>query len=201
MSNALFGPKSVYLGIFANDAAANAYVVTQGWDLAGVPRDGMFYFDSTLGVFKGWYSGIPAWVAMGASTPEGGIVTTMVNDTGAVSVKGNIVEPSGAVNSGFVLAVVDALDPIGIVYEGGIANGQSCLVVVAGLADVLLENGTAATRANWLRTSSNVPGRGDASNPIPVPPTSAVHFEEVGHVLQTVGPGTDVLARCAIHFN
>lgn len=93
-------------------------------------------------------------------------------------------------------------DSIGVVYEAGIADGASMWVVIAGQADVLLEDGTAATRGN-LAIASDVDGRADCSvaNPGVGLPAVDVHFKEIGHCLQTVTAGTNKLARCTLHFN
>jgi hypothetical protein len=202
MSNALFGPKAIFLGIFVDDAAAIAYTVAQGWDVAGQPLAGMFYFDSTLNTFKGWYPVSGSFIAMGGSTtPEGGLVVPMINATGLPSVKGMIVEPSSAIDFAVAEAPIEAFDAVGVVYNAGVADGDTCLIVVAGFADVLLEDTTPATRGNWVRTSSVAPGRANATGPVPVPPTADTHFQEVGHCHQTIAGGVGVLARCAIHFN
>jgi hypothetical protein len=89
MADVLFGPKATFVGRYANDAAATAGVVALGWDTGGAPRDGMFYFDTTLNVFKGWDSGGAAWVVMGAGTAptqsHGEIYITTINSTVALA--------------------------------------------------------------------------------------------------------------------
>lgn len=82
-------------------------------------------------------------------TPEGGITVRLINKTGAPSVKGSVIHASSTVNGAFALAVVDVPDPIGIVYEEGVADGDPCLVVISGIADVSFIGNT--TRGHLAR--------------------------------------------------
>jgi len=134
-------------------------------------------------------------------TPEGGIAVQYVNGTGGASVKGTIVASSTATD-GFAVQQANEFDSIGVVYENGVPNGSGMWVVISGQADVLLENGTAATRGN-LAVASDVDGRADCSvaNPGLGLPGTDTHFKEIGHCLQTVTAGTNKLARCTLHFN
>lgn len=133
----------------------------------------------------------------------GSVITPMINKTGAVSVKGTIVQNGSVVENSFELGVADGNHPIGVVYENGVADGDSCYIVTCGLADVLLEDGTAATNGYWARTSENVAGRADLSNQFPPGGTISAleaHLCEIGHCTESASSGTDVLARCVIHF-
>lgn len=134
-------------------------------------------------------------------TPEGGIAVKYINGTGSASVKGTIVATSTATD-GFAVQQANEFDSIGVVYEDGIPGGSAMWVVISGQADVLLENGTAATRGN-LAIASDVDGRADCSvaNPGLGLPAVDTHFKEIGHCLQTVTAGTNKLARCTLHFN
>ena len=132
-------------------------------------------------------------------TAEGGFAVRLTNKTGANSVKGTVVEADGAVDDAFELAPADATDAIGVVYEDGIADGAECWIVWGGIADVLLKDGTAATRHYWVMVS-DVAGRADATSAVP-PGAVLAHFREIGHCVESVGSGTDVLARIAVHFN
>jgi hypothetical protein len=73
-------------------------------------------------------------------------------------------------------------------------------VVVSGIADVLLQDSTASTRGYWVRTSTTTAGRADATNADP-PGLVVAHMSEIGHCLQSQIAGTNVLARCVLHFN
>jgi len=69
---------------------------------------------------------------------------------------------------------------------------------------VLLQDGTASTRGYWVRTSTTTAGRADATNVAPPGGTVSAleeHLKEIGHCLETKGSGTDVLAKCILHFN
>jgi transcriptional regulator with XRE-family HTH domain len=135
-------------------------------------------------------------------TPEGGLAVLLTNKTGAPSVKGSVVGIYGAtsVDSAFGLTLADSMSPCGAVYESGVADGSECWVVVAGIAEVLLENGTGTVRTYWVRTSTTAPGRANATIGDP-PGLSATHFAEIGHSLETKSGGTDVLLRVILHFN
>ena len=69
---------------------------------------------------------------------------------------------------------------------------------------MLLQDGTASTRGYWVRTSTTTAGRADATNVAPPGGTVSAleeHLKEIGHCLETKGSGTDVLAKCILHFN
>jgi len=135
-------------------------------------------------------------------TPEGGIAVKMINDTGAPSIKGTLVNCSSSVDNGVTIETVE-FDTIGVIYEDGVADGQEVWVVVSGKAEVLLADGTASTRGYWVYADA-VDGRANAS--LQLPPGGTIqalenHFKEIGHCLETKTSGTDVLALIAIHFN
>lgn len=119
------------------------------------------------------------------------------------SVKGTLVCASAASNEEFVVCSADDDDVFGVVYETGVAAGLPTLVVFSAVAEVLLKDGTAATRGNWAKTS-NVSGRADAT--LAGPPGGGIpehdqHFREIGHCIESKIAGTNVLAKCVIHFN
>ena len=136
----------------------------------------------------------------GGITVEGGVYVWMINKSGAPSVKGSIAAADTGVNYAFKLTAADAYDAIGAVYDSGIADATWCRVVIGGIADVLLQDSTASTRAYWVRTSTTAAGRADATNAAP-PGLVLQHFAEIGHCLESKNAGTDVLARCLLHFN
>ena len=137
-------------------------------------------------------------------TQEGGLAIRMINDTGASSIKGTVAAPSTSVEDAFDAVAADTPNPIGIVYEDGIADGESCWVVIYGKAQVLLEDTTASTVGYWVKVSDTQAGRADATNLMPPGGLIAQiddHLSEVGHCLESVTAGTDKLAWCIIHFN
>lgn len=137
-------------------------------------------------------------------TEEGGLAIRLVNDTGASSVKGTVVAASTSVESAFDEVAADATNAIGVVYEDGIADGQSCWVAIQGRAQVLLEDSTASTVGYWVKVSDTQAGRADATNALHPGGTIAAiedHLSEIGHCLESVTAGTDELAWCILHFN
>lgn len=153
-----------------------------------------------------------AWTSLGATiaavaasamanvvTPLGGITTRMVNGTGGASVKGMVVSVSTSADNKFI-AQANEYDAFGIVYEDGVADGQPVRIVVSGVAEVLLKDGSAATRGH-VALSADTDGR---MVTIAVPSSNPVvgeHFKEIGHCCETKNAGTNVLVKCVIHFN
>jgi hypothetical protein len=135
-------------------------------------------------------------------TPEGGIAIPMINDTGTTTVKGYLVDVSTNITNAFKIAPIDDLDVIGIVYESGITQGNSCYIVIQGYADVYFATSTA--RGNYARLcNSSDTGKANgyafAENVPTTPFATDNHFREIGHVSESrTGAG---LARCVLHFN
>lgn len=137
-------------------------------------------------------------------TAEGGIAIPLINKTGAPSIKGTLVNTEANTDFGVNTVAADEPDIIGAIYQDGIPDGESVLVVISGAAQVLLEDGTTATRGYWCRVSATQAGRADITNAEPPGGTiNAIdaHFKEAGHALESVGSGTDVLATIILHFN
>lgn len=136
-------------------------------------------------------------------TPEGGIAVKLINKTGGVSVKGEVVTNSPTTDNAVSKIIVDVPNPIGVFYEDGIADGNKAWVVVAGIADVYyIGNTTLGHLARGFLTADGggyVTGQA-LSEAVPVAPFSAdKHFYELGHVLEArVGAG---LAKTVLHFN
>lgn len=141
-------------------------------------------------------------VAIGydSTTGERGLLVRAINGTGATSVKGTVVSRSTTVDEEIVLQA-NEFDAIGVVAEGGIANGEECWIWKNGsVCQVLFKDGESATRG-YLALASDTDGR--ALN-IAVPstnPTIGEHFKEIGHVCESAASGTDVLVLVDIHFN
>lgn len=140
-----------------------------------------------------------------ASTGEHGVQFKMLNDSGVASVKGTVITASSATDSAWVVCPADIPKATGVVYEGGIAHGLACWVWDDGsLAQVLLEDGSAATHGYWAKMSDTQAGRADMSNLSPPGGTITAiedHLSEIGHCHQTVASGTDKLALAKLHFN
>ena len=137
-------------------------------------------------------------------TPEGGIGVYFINKTGAASVKGTLVNTEASEDFAVNTVSADEPDIVGVIYEDGIPDGEKVLVIVTGIADVLIEDGTSATRGYWCRISETQAGRADITNSEPPGGTiSAIesHFKEIGHCLENKVSGTDILCKIAMHFN
>lgn len=136
-------------------------------------------------------------------TPEGGLAVKLTNRTGGASFKGQMVHVSSSYDNAVTAAVVDVPDPVGFMYQDGVADGAECLVVVAGIAEVYFVGNT--TRGQFARGFLTADGGayviGQAmAEALPASPfTDDKHFYEIGHVLESrTGAG---LAKCVIHFN
>lgn len=137
-------------------------------------------------------------------TSIGGIAIQLTNTTGVNTIAGQLVKADPATNDAVILTTGDDLECAGIFLDSGIADDAEAWVVVAGIADVAMEDNTTATRGNWVRVSITEVGYADATNVVAPQPINQTHFAEVGHCVETVtatGEGTHILARCVIHFN
>ena len=135
-------------------------------------------------------------------TNEGGLAVRLTNKTGAVSVKGTLVDAHTTINNAFKLVPVNEPDCIGAVYDSGVADGSECWVVVSGIADVMfVGNTTAGHFARVTVTADTGDQAGYAiSEAVPTSPFATdKHFQEIGHVLEArTGSG---LAKVILHFN
>lgn len=134
-------------------------------------------------------------------TAEGGFAVLLKNDTGGNSVKGTIVSPSTTDDDAFEIQS-SAYDAFGVVYESGVADGSYCWVIIGGRAQVLLADSTAAVRGNWTKCS-DTDGRAEVTTaPTGIGALStAEHFKEIGHCIESKDAGTNVLAYVILHFN
>jgi len=109
-------------------------------------------------------------------------------------------------NDAFVLCdgdtTADSGDvPIGIVYASGVADEAEAWIVIAGIADVAIEDNVAAVRGFWVGASSDEDGYADM---VDHPKNAPDHYHEIGHCIESVaagGGGTHILARCVLQFN
>ncbi len=133
-------------------------------------------------------------------TPSGnyGQGNRLINKTGLSSVKGTLIEAHATTEFAFRLAVGNTYECIGVVYTTGIADGDRCLVIDRGIAEVLLKNATGCSPHDWMG-ASDVAGRAYSNGASP--PAAPTHFREVGHCFQTNAGGTDELAEIEVHFN
>ena len=146
---------------------------------------------------------MPLKLRLNMLTEDGGFAVKLINKTGGPSVKGEVVHPSDIIDNAVTKIVVNDPDPIGVIYDNGVPDGEEVWVVVSGVAYVYFVGST--TRGNFARGfitadgASYIAGRA-LSEAVPTPPLATdKHFYEIGHVLESrTGPG---LAKCVLHFN
>ena len=133
-------------------------------------------------------------------TPIGGIAILLTNQTGANTVAGQLVKSDTATDDAVILTAAGDVECFGVFLESGIADGSEAWVVVAGIADVALDDNVAAVHGNWMATGVAAGYARTSASPAAAPN----HFEEIGHCIESVaagGGGTHILARCVLHFN
>ena len=138
-------------------------------------------------------------------TPDGGVATKMINKTGATSIKGTIAHHKADTDFGFELCPDDEADQIGVVYgddDGNqVADGVACWVVGNGRAYIYFESAT--DRGLFVRSQvaadGGTIGYAVAEAAPSAPFSNDKHFQELGHVLETIGGAG--LALCVLHSN
>lgn len=125
---------------------------------------------------------------MGLRTPKilidnnGAICVKLTNKTGAASVRGESVEPSSTTDFAVMQAASNDINPLGTFRDDGVADGSEAWIATEGLCPARTDAG-GATRAYWAGSSATA-GRVDGVNNSP--PSTAQHFQEMGHFLDTV---------------
>lgn len=99
-------------------------------------------------------------------TPEGGLAVKFINKSGVDTVKGTLVQVDTTTDESMTTAT-SPYTVQGPWYDDGVADGDYAYVVIAGIAEVLLEDNTSATRGHWCRLSSTTAGRMDATQDLP----------------------------------
>jgi hypothetical protein len=137
-------------------------------------------------------------------TPEGGLAIRMINKTGGVSVKGEVVDAysATAINGAVKKIVQNVPDPIGVIYDSGVADGSYMWVVVSGIAEAYFIGSTTLghlARGFITGDAGYVTGQ-VLSEAVPTSPfADDKHFYEIGHVIEArTGAG---LAKVVLHFN
>lgn len=127
-------------------------------------------------------------------TAIGGYAVKLTNKTGSNTIAGQLVITSTGTDDAFATAGASSDGVIGIVLDGGIADGSEAWVVEGGVADTLIDAG-GCTHGDRMISSATA-GSADVWN---TGGAVATHFQEIGHCLETrVGAG---LARVKLHFN
>ena len=127
-------------------------------------------------------------------TQEGGLAVKLINKTGAPTVKGTIVSPSTTVNDAVIISPLSGTEPCGVIYDKGIADGLECWVVIGGVAQILMQNATSATAGQWCGISPTAGRAYTATSP-----SDNTRDRQIGHILNTVTGGTNVLADVIVH--
>lgn len=167
-------------------------------ELADVDTTGIANKDALV-----WESSTGKWVK-NTLVPEiiqltslGGYAIRMINKSGSPSVKGTVITVSNNMDNAFMIAPANSSKPLGIIYESGIADGSACLIVISGVCEVLIKDGTASTRGNWVCVS-DTPGRATATT---IEPNPSAVFTGLGITLESKTAGTNVLVKTALHLN
>ncbi len=126
----------------------------------------------------------------------GGYATKLTNNTGANSIKGEVVRTDPSNDDAVALAGPAEVHPIGVFLDDGVTDGSEAWIVMYGIADVKADS-AGFTRGDRVITSLTgaTLSRATTSNS----PSTAVHFQEIGHVLETAA--ANALGRCILHFN
>ncbi len=135
------------------------------------------------------------------TTNERGFLLKVINRTGETSVKGKLVSVSTAADNEVILQA-NEYDTFGVIQESGIAQGSEMFIWVSGsICQVMFKDGVSVARGE-ICIAADTDGRADrVANPGSGLPGIDVHFKECGHIMQTVGSGTNILALVTIHFN
>lgn len=147
------------------------------------------------GIFSGAVSSFGFSMPNIKLTAEGGLAVKMTNESGAVTVKGQIVSHKGTVARAFDLTPVDATHILGVVYESGIADAAECWVVVSGIAQVLMKN--AATMGHICRIPLNTDEGEAAGYAMDASQSSTASVYKIGDVLETAD--AEVLCKVLLH--
>jgi hypothetical protein len=110
------------------------------------------------------------------------------NSTGATIAKGSIVKADPAVNDSIVLTAAGDTNVVGVV-EAAILAGQYGTIVLAGQAEVLVDN--AVVKGNWVNASLTTPGQATGS--------ASPGMSVIGSASRDGGPGA--LVWCEIHLS
>lgn len=126
------------------------------------------------------------------------LAVKLKNKTGAASAIGRVVK-AGSETSACIYSALNEDMPIGVMIEGGVADGTDTWIAIAGVAYAQYDDNVGATLGHVVYCSTE--GRVASAASVPV---AATHFKEIGHCLQTVaatGAGTYVNALTILHFN
>lgn len=124
-------------------------------------------------------------------TPDGGVASVFT--AGETLSTGEIVSMSTTTDNSVVKTLAGGVNPVGVVYSG-VASGVSVIVVHNGIANVLLDAASAATRGHHAYPSSSTAGRAMCYSGIDVANSEA----HIGHPLESKSAGS--LVKCILQF-
>jgi hypothetical protein len=135
-------------------------------------------------------------------TPDGGLAVWFQNRTGAPSVRGMLVT-LGTAPSSVIACPYTIPKAMGVIYSSGVPESQFVRVVISGVAYCLFDNSATPTVGYWVGLSDSVDGRAQARSTLPDNSGAGIdlHNKEIGHCVDSVPGGSDVLARVVLHFN
>jgi len=124
----------------------------------------------------------------------------VINKTGAPSIKGYVVKPSAITDNAVEYTAPGNANPIGVIYEDNIPDGEYMYIAVSSIAEVYYR--ASVTRGNIARvaTAGEAGNGAQLVNEILSPPfVDEKHFQECGHPIESrTGAG---LAKTVLHFN
>ena len=141
---------------------------------------------------------------------EGGIGCWMKNLSGHTSITGEVVMPSSgttfaaAQTMGYTTSTLLCETPIGIVYSGGVANGNWVPIITNGRAQVLLSTTVCSIPLTPCGVMMcDTAGRATWNVLEPSAFTHInIHWREVGHSIDYLGTdAASTLRWCQVHFN
>ena len=128
-------------------------------------------------------------------TADGGFAIPYINRTGHSSVRGEVVQLSSTADREVNLEDSGGINPMGIIYNAGIAEGSNVWVVTSGRVEVWFD-ASGAIKGGWVETSNLTAGRADGSAASPKPAPD--HFEEIGHAEEAAA--ANALGFINLHF-
>ncbi len=127
-------------------------------------------------------------------TTIGGFAVKLTNETGAVSVAGEIVETSTATANAVSLAGADSTIPVGVFLDSGIAEHAEAWIVCGGIALVKYD-AAGASMGDWIKASDTAGRAKSIGSETP----GANHFREIGHALEDAA--ANATGKILMHFN
>lgn len=127
-------------------------------------------------------------------TSTGGVAISLTNGSGSPLPKGTIVT-AGTTDNSFKAASANSEYAIGVLADN-CPSGSQGWVIVSGIAEVLMQDGSASLSGNWAGVSDSEGRAYFAASPLVI----SEHDREIGHCIQTAASGTNVLVKVVLQF-